>query len=165
MLPFFWKDEYFVFISNFLQSFAAFGTSKMSNYLESSDIWFTNEGLVSDSVSSQLSLFIRFLFYLTLTYVGFNIQLKRKDFRSIYYMAYVAMLFYTIGGNIEIYRRFYNWLIFAIPVLTALVLRTLPDYKWGKLAFLIIIIYVLYYQFISSMFITFVSGYGFIWDR
>lgn len=165
LTTFFWKDKYFLSISDLLQNITIDDTSKMSGYIESADIWFTNEKNVSENISSNLSIYIRFSFFLILTYVGFYTQLKKKEFQCIYYMAYIAMLLYTVGNNIEIYRRFYNWLIFTIPILTALVIKVLPKYKWKKIAYIVIAVYIFYYQFISSMFINFASGYGFIWDK
>lgn len=119
---FLWKESYNDIIASHLGSLDV-GFVRGGGYFKNADRWFTaEEGAFDNAAISAFNYAHRYLFNFFLIYVGFYIQLSAPKYRVFYYLAFIGIIIKTIGSDIEMYNRFYNWFIVFIPLIVGLTL-------------------------------------------
>lgn len=171
LLFFMWDNSYFSFLTDFLQNINFGEEYKMRSYLDNSERWFSEEGSLSlvlgrkVGITSLISEIFSFLSYIIIIYYGFYACKRCSQLRIAYCFTYLAIIMKTIGGDIEMYARFYNWLIYLAPIVIGAICMTPMKSKerWAICAVLIINFY--FYGFIRQIGSIPYSGCAFIWDR
>lgn len=168
---FFWESSYYGFIADFLSTINLGDNVAGSDFLVNADRWFTEEGSISLILGSQahvannIVLTLRFLIDISIIYFGLLAIKEQKSLSVLYWFAYFVIILRVIGGDIEIYNRFRQWMAFATPVICGAILgycEMKPIVKRSVTA-LFIVYYLLYntlYQFGTMGY----SGCAFIWD-
>lgn len=162
---FLWDVSYFSYITNVI-SLLDFSFSR-DNYLQNADYWFSGENTIGDGGSSLTGSVSQFLLYIIMINKGFEYQKINHKFRILFYFSYISLLILTIGNSIEIYRRFYYWLAFSIPITLGVILMYNPNMKRYMKIIMIILILIQYgyCNYISMMKLPLETGYGFVWDK
>ena len=162
---FLWNPSYFSYITNTI-SLINIGFSR-DHYIQNADYWFSGETTVGSNEQSFISKLSQFTLYIIVIYKGFEYQKLNQKFKVVFYFSYISILIITIGNNIEIYRRFYNWLGFSIPIILGMIFMYNPNInkRIRLIMFLLIIIQYGYCGFISTVKLPLETGYGFIWDK
>lgn len=171
---FFWDSSYFSSIANYLQTINIFEESSASSYIDDSERWFTEEGRISNvlnvnagtfSLLHEASLFLVNLFIII---EGYLLLKNNSKLSVIYWFSYIAIVFRTIGGDIEIYARFREWFVYLTPIVCGLIIfrfQQSKGYNWVKiLCFTVFLIYFVFYGIIRSFGTVGYSGCAFIWD-
>lgn len=169
---FFWDTSQFSSFAEWISNFHLSENTKGASYIENSERWFSDEGSISNVLGtkansiSMINMLVKLLTYLSVIYYGFNLILRNHKYRIFFYMSYIAIIFKTIGGDIEMFARFYNWFVIFLPFLIGLYLT---EYKINThIKILLYIIYgcfFIWYSFLNSIFSVSIFGYGFIWNR
>lgn len=72
----------------------------------------------------------------------------------------------TIGGDIEMFGRFYNMFIVLMPLLIGIYMYKLASKTALKNALMIVYaLNFLWYGFLREIVNTSMFGYGFVWDK
>lgn len=170
---------YFLWDVSYLDSFASqltflnIGENRMQNYLDNADAWFSAEGDINKRLGvagvgrfSAVSSFIGMLISVGIIYYGHKLLNLSKGVNVVYWTSILAMFIKIIGGSIEIYSRFYCWLICFETILIGVILYSLRMRKIER--YVAICMCVLYYYgigFLWGMTKVSMTGYAFIWDR
>lgn len=168
---FFWDNTYFSFLTDFLQNLNVGDEYKMRSYLNDSERWFSEEGSLSfvlgrkSGISSLISDTASFLSYIIIIYYGFYACKKNPKIRIAYGFTYLAIILKTIGGDIEMYARFYNWLIYFAPLVIGCICITPMKSKERWIIIAILIINFCFYGFLRQVGSIPYAGCAFIWDR
>ena len=171
LLYFFWDNSYFSFLTDFLQNLNFGDDYKMRSYLDNSERWFSEEGSLSfvlgtkSTVSSLISDTVSFLSYILVIYYGFYACKINSQIRIAYGFTYLAIIMKIIGGDIEMYARFYNWLIYLSPIVIGTICMTPMKLKERWVVWAILIINFYFYGFIRQIGNIPYAGCAFIWDR
>jgi len=169
---FFWDVSYFSGITNYLSTFSLGNDIKMQGYLDNSERWFSNEGSISSVVygkkfvTSLINMVLTVLSQLVIIYYGFKAQLIVRKLQIAFYFAYIAILFKVIGGDIEMYGRFYNWFIYLTPFILGVAMYKVPMKQYERYAVLAIL-FVNYYLYVFWRMIGNIPyhGFAFVWDK
>ncbi len=169
---FFWDVSYLTHLAEFIEKNISFGGEKGAIYTDNAERWFTNEGSISQIVNgtnlnvvSSLFLIIRFMTYFSIIYLGYFVSNYDKRFYLPFYFSYFAIMMKNLGGDIEMFQRFYDWFIVLMPVLIGAYMSYLKINKTIKLGlYSLYLLNFLWYSFLGSMLVTSLFGYGFIWD-
>lgn len=171
-----WDNSYFSYITDFLGSLSS-SDENLDNYLAGADIWFSEEGSLSnkhgENITSSYSLIYMVVKYFIYAYAilkGFYLVKKDIKYRLIYWLSYIAIIFDTIRGDIEMYLRFYVWFSFLVPILFgALLIRPNEEESILKrifrYAFIIVIVFYFGKSYIWTPMTTIdLVGYAYVWD-
>ena len=103
--------------------------------------------------------------YVFIIYYGFYACRINPQIRIAYGFTYLAIIMKTIGGDIEMYARFYNWLIYLAPIVIGAVCMTPMKFKERWIVWTILILNFYFYGFICQIGNIPYAGCAFIWDR
>lgn len=166
----FFDVGFFDQFSDFLQENVEMDESeKMSVYIDDTERWFTDEGSLgyihNHSADNSLATMLgTLLFNLSVIFFGFKACKDDRRLMIPYFFSYVAILLFTIGGDIELYGRFAWWLYYLVPFITAGMLTLQPNGSyiwWGLLAVVLLqFVYPLTYKIGMPGF----AGCAFVWD-
>lgn len=144
---------------------------KGSGYIESADRWVTSEGSISNILGekkkiSTINSLLTFLTYITIILLGYNNIKNDKRLFIPFCLTYFAIIIKNIGGDIELFSRFYNWFVIFIPLVIGSYLSTMFFKLPIKISlYTLYILFFLYISFFSALLSTSMFGYGFVWDR
>jgi len=173
-LYFFWDVSYFRDVTDYLSALNLGDDIKMQNYLDNSDRWFTDEGSISSIVygknfvnaASLLNIVFSFCTQIVIIYYGFKAQLVDRRLQIVFYFSYFAVILNTIGGDIEMYRRFYNWFVYLTPFIIGAAMYKVPMKHYERyVVMLILMVNYFFYSFIRGIGSIPYSGFAFVWDR
>ncbi len=144
-----------------------------SSYIEGAEYWLTQEGDINTRLgnynikaSSVLYNIFTCITPVVIIYLGTKTLKSFNQIRVIFWSSYLANIIKIIGGNIEIYSRFYCWLVCFEPVLVGIIMYKVPMkpyLKWSVVG--LFVIYFYYYNFLSYFKAISELGYDFVWDR
>lgn len=167
---------YYLWDTNLLGKYATyiqmldFGDLKYQGYIDNSERWFTDEGSISGLagktiVTSFLYDYSTLFTNLSLIYYGFFLYKKEQNYFILFAFFYFGLIIRQLGGDIELFRRFANWLNYMTPFLIGLILTKL-SLKPKERAILYALFFVNYgyYGFIRSIGSPGYTGCAFIWD-
>lgn len=144
-------------------------SERMLGYVENSDRWFTNEGSISyihnHSVDNSIATVLgKLLFNLTVIFFGFKACKSDSRLLIPYWFSYVAIIIFTIGGDIELYDRFGWWLYYLVPLVVAGIMTYLPkeSYLWWAAFAVVLLRYV--YPLTYMIGNPGHAGCAFVWD-
>ena len=174
-LYFLWDNSYFLSVVDFISSFEVGEETYRGFYAENAERWFTEEGSIASVLNGKIavqtaSLFNRISFFLTnviMICCGYFILNRDSRFLPVFWFTYLAIILKGIGGDIEMYARFYNWLICLAPIACGLILVE----KWSskfKIEMIISVIFFIYFGFYGVLRQLGSIGYAgcaFIWDK
>lgn len=169
----FWDVSYFSGITDYLSTLSLGDDIKVQAYLDNSARWFSDEGSISYVVfgknvgaASLTNMVLTVLSQMVIIYYGFKAQLMDRRLQIAFYFAYIAILFNVIGGDIEMYSRFYNWFIYLIPFILGIAMYKVPMMQYERYAVLSIL-FVNYYLYELWKLIVSIPyhGFAFVWNR
>lgn len=173
---YFWDENYFQFVADFLQGIVPAEDSNLTTftgYLDDTDRWFTTEGDLNDRLGravgtlSFLYTSSKFLTNLFIIGLGWFVMKKNPKLTIIYWFSAWAIILDNIRGAIEMYGRFYNWLIFLLPIIVgAIAVEQIPA-KYLKYKYCVIVVFLIQYLFygvIKGIGTIGYAGCAFIWD-
>ncbi|HEY5587811.1 MAG TPA: EpsG family protein [Candidatus Paceibacterota bacterium] len=172
-LFFLWDISYFKGITGYLSTINLGDNMKVQVYLDNSDRWFSNEGSISlvkygkkyvDS-ASLTSILFTVLSQIIIIYYGFKAQLMDRKLQIAFYFTYIAILFNVIGGDIEMYSRFYDWYIYLMPFILGIAMYKVRMNQYEKYVVIVILLVHFFYGFLRSIGDIPYHGFAFIWDR
>ena len=168
LLYFFWDTSYLSPLTNTLSNLDI-GNEDMQQYLNNADRWFTDEGSLSELQGTSINIsLIRIFFDLitncTIIYFGFLAIKQDKRLRIPYWFTFFALIFFVLGGDIEIYRRFAWWLYIFMPIMLGSIWYSAPMKPKIRIALISIIAFSYAYAFIRGLSDIPYSGYAFVWD-
>ena len=153
----------------FIDKLAFVSGTKFSGYIENSERWFTMEGSLSvinnTEGASSASIIFNVLINIVIIYYGFYVSKKDVNLRIPFWFAYCSIIISTIGGDIELYNRFVNWLYFFIPIVLGYVLVMVPFSKWERYVVYGIVFMAYAYPLLRAVGSMPYSGCSFVWDR
>lgn len=169
---FFWNNNYFKFVTEFLATLDLEENTVGLTYVENAERWFSEEGSIQlvlgnkAAAVSKIYLTAEFLSKSALIWFGWFAMKNNKQLSVVYWFTYLALLLDVISGDIEIYRRFYNWLVYLAPIMYGAIF---VYYKWDKLwlrAAIVCLFIISYgfYGFIRQFGQIGYAGCAFIWD-
>ena len=163
MLSFlFWDNQYFQLIANVIERF--FGSSVDNGYINNADVWFSDANTF-DIEKTIYNLAYRLFFFSAIIIFGYSVQKRYFKLQACYYFSYFALLFQTIGGNVEIYNRFFNLYVIFIPFLIGYTLMNFKNKSWKYWSlYSLSLVYILYGALYREIKPDMLS-YAFIWDR
>ena len=172
---YFWDSHNFSFFIDFFRLLNLDEESYMAGYGVDAERWFTEEGSMSYILTGKaavrtISLLNEITFFLTnviMICCGYFILNRDSRFLPVFWFTYLAIILKGIGGDIEMYARFYNWLIYLAPIACGLILVE----KWStkfKIEMIINVIFFIYFGFYGVLRQLGSIGYAgcaFIWDK
>ena len=172
---FFWDTHNFSYVVDFLSSLEVGDDTYRGLYVTNSERWFTEEGSITYLLTGKaavrtISLLNEITFFLTnviMICCGYFILNRDSRFLPVFWFTYLAIILKGIGGDIEMYARFYNWLIYLAPIACGLILVE----KWStkfKIEMIINVIFFIYFGFYGVLRQLGSMGYAgcaFIWDK
>ncbi len=174
LLYFFWNDSFFSLLTDSLSNLNVDGDHRMLGYTEDAGRWFSEEGSIglvltgekTKIAMSRLSIVTIFLSNIVIIYYGFKLSKTQPQLQCAYYCAYFAILIKTVGGDIEMYARFYNWLVWFSPLVIGAFMCFVPMKKleyWIVAS--IIFAQFFFYGFIRQIGTIPFAGCAFVWDQ
>lgn len=143
-------------------------SGRFAVYANNSDRWFTDEGslaLINNGrIGNPYHIFLKKWFGICLIYYGYKACKINKNIQVIFCMAYVSMLLYVVGEDIEMYRRLDHWIIFSISLLVGFILKYVPIKPKIKLCIALLVIMVYMFPWLSKIGTMPYSGCAFVWD-
>lgn len=147
------------------------GDSKAEGYLEGSDRWLTEEGditMIQGTGKSGKTAFNRLTeicFNAVLIVFGFFAAREDKRLTIPYYFTYLAVMFWAVGGTIELYERFAWWYYYLSPLLIAVVLAKARKFSFWYEYLIYMVVFLRYlYPWIFMVGHPGYAGAAFIWD-
>lgn len=173
---YFWDARYFSFIVDFIDSLDLDEESYKAGYGIDAERWFTDEGSISKVLYGRatvrtISLLNEISFFLTNVIMicgGYYLLKKKSGFLPVFWFSYLAIILKAIGGDIEMYGRFYNWLIYMAPIACGLILVEKLPAKFKMIEMTIRVIFFIYFGFYGVLRQLGSMGYAgcaFIWDK
>lgn len=169
---FFWDAAYFEGITKFISTLGLGRDTKMQSYLQNSARWFTREGSLSRVLGRNAGTFSLinnsaiFLSQIIIIYYGFKAQLADRRLQIVFYFSFIATIFNTISGDIEMYRRLYNWFVYLTPFLIGVALYKIPMKKFERYAVITILsVNYFFYSLLRQVGSMLYSGVAFVWNR
>ena len=172
LLFFFWDVSYLDSFGAYVKNIGLINT-RANEYIDSANYWFTQSGDInlklgnnSKETASRLYITLECLTPVIIIFWGVKVLKENPNLRVIFWSSYLAILINILGGTIEIYSRFYCWLVCFEPVLVGIIMSkvSLKRYvKWGITG--LFVVYFYYYHFLSYIQRISLTGYDFIWDR
>lgn len=166
LLILFWDISRLSVVSDLIKMLPVSG--RFAVYANNSDRWFTGEGslaLINNGrVGNPYHIFLKKWFGICLIYYGYKACKINKNVQVIFCMAYVSMLLYVVGEDIEMYRRLDHWVIFSIPILVGFILKYVPIRPKIKLCIALLVIMVYMFPWLSKIGTMPYSGCAFVWD-
>jgi hypothetical protein len=168
-----WDVSYLSGITDFLSNIDI-GDDKMNRYLNNSDRYFTAEGSISNVLFGRAHVDVRslpnritaVLSTIIIIYYGFKAQITDRKLQIAFYFAYTAIIFRTIGGDIEMYARFRLWFEYLMPFILGVAIYKVPMKAYEKYAvWAILFINYGFYGFLRQISSIPYPGVSFIWDR
>ena len=169
---YFWDSSNLSYLVDFLQNNVNLDSEKASNYVDYADRWFTDEGSISNvlgksaGVISLLNTIVNIVTYISIIVFGFLAQKKDNKLFVAFYFSYLAIIIKTIGGDIEMFGRFYNLFVVLMPLLIGVYMYNISTKKYVRNT--IVVVYALnflWYGFLREIINTSMFGYGFVWDK
>lgn len=169
---YFWDSSNLSYLVDFLQKYVKLDSEKASNYVDYADRWFTDEGSISNvlgknaGVISLLNTIVNIVTYVSIIILGFFAQKKDNKLFVAFYFSYLAIIIKTIGGDIEMFARFYNLFVVLMPLLIGVYMYNI--FKKIYVRNTIVVVYILnflWYGFLREIINTSMFGYGFVWDK
>lgn len=169
---YFWDSSNLSYLVDFLQNYVKLDSEKASNYVDYADRWFTDEGSISNVlgknavVISLLNTIVNIVTYVSIIVLGFFAQKKDNKLFVAFYFSYLAIIIKTIGGDIEMFARFYNLFVVLMPLLIGVYMYNI--FKKIYVRNTVIVVYILnflWYGFLREIINTSMFGYGFVWDK
>lgn len=166
LLILFWDISRLSVVSDLIKMLPVSG--RFAVYANNSDRWFTGEGslaLINNGrVGNPYHIFLKKWFGICLIYYGYKACKINKNIQVIFCMAYVSMLLYVVGEDIEMYKRLDHWVIFSIPILVGFILKYVPIRPKIKLCIALLVIMVYMFPWLSKIGTMPYSGCAFVWD-
>lgn len=169
---YYWDSSNLSYLVDFIQNHIKLDSEKVSNYVDYADRWFTDEGSISNVLGTNvgtiglLNNIVLVLTNCSIIFFGFIAQKKDNKLFVMFCFSYLAIMIKTIGGDIEMFARFYNWFVILMPLLIGVFMDNISEKVNIKNA--IIVIYALnflWYGFLREIINTSMFGYGFVWDK
>lgn len=169
---YFWDSSNLSYLVDFLQNYVKLDSEKASNYVDYADRWFTDEGSISNVlgknavVISLLNTIVNIVTYVSIIVLGFFAQKKDNKLFVAFYFSYLAIIIKTIGGDIEMFVRFYNLFVVLMPLLIGVYMYNIFEKIYVRNT--VIVVYILnflWYGFLREIINTSMFGYGFVWDK
>lgn len=168
---FYFDLSYFSTIADFLSKNINLNESQGSAYIDNADRWFSDEGSMATVLGKKATTFSfinkasQFITFISIIYFGYLTKKIDKRLNIAYWFSYFAIILKTIGGDIEMYARFYNWCVIFQPIVIGVFLNNFRTPTFFKYTiYCVFALYFLYYSFFIMIFSTSMFGYGFIWD-
>lgn len=119
-------------------------------------------------VQSLLKQATTFLSDFIVIILGYKIIKRQPKWNIIFWCSYLAIILNNIRGGIEMYARFYNWVVIFLPFMYGLIIINLKSLTKSQLIRVAIIAILLiqfgYYGIIRSIGSIGYSGCAFVWD-
>lgn len=143
--------------------------SNFANYTQDAERWFTNEGSMAElaglktsfinSLTTNVSALIALFF-------GYKIAQEDKKFFLPYWFTCISCFITCIGGDIELFGRFSEWLYIFYPLILAAVINYVSKTKKSVRILVNTILLFIYfiYGFLRYWGTPTLTGSGFIWD-
>ncbi len=168
-LVLFWDTSRLSAFSNLLQILPINdASSQFSGYIQNADRWFSNEGSLAllnhGRVGNTYHIALTKLLNIFLMYFGYESCKKNKGIKIIYFFFCIYTFLSIIGGDIEIYKRFGHWFVFALPILSSYVIMKFPMNKIIKALLIVLSIMVYTFPWLSKIGSMPYSGCAFVWD-
>lgn len=164
-----WDTSY---LSGFAESLGSININSdvgMGRYVENADRWFTEEGSISalnNSLSSSTAtIIIQFSLNIITIYYGFYLCKKDKKLSIPFWFVYLSIILKVIGGDIELYNRFANWLYYFLPIILGGIICSLRKTKIEQSCIIIIFFFAYIYPLIMSIGKMPFAGCAFVWDK
>lgn len=172
---FFWDNRNFSYIVDFISLLDVSDETYRGDYAISAERWFSEEGSISlilygKAAIRTMSLLNEITFFLSnVIMISGGYLLLKKDFRflPVYWFTYFSIILKATGGDIEMYARFYNWLIYLAPITCGLILVEKLPTKFKMAEIFISVIFFIYFGFYGVFRQLGSMGYAgcaFIWD-
>lgn len=171
---FLWDNSYFGWVADILSKISLSEDTAGAAYLENADRWFTDEGDLNVimgrtvGVQSLLKQATTFLSDFIVIILGYKIIKRQPKWNIIFWCSYLAIILNNIRGGIEMYARFYNWVVIFLPFMYGLIIINLKSLTKSQLIRVAIIAILLiqfgYYGIIRSIGSIGYSGCAFVWD-
>ena len=145
------------------------GNSNFVNYTQDAERWFTNEGSMSELAGLQTS-FINVLTThtsaLIALFFGYKVAQDDKRYFLPYWFTCISCFITCIGGDIELFGRFSEWLYIFYPLILSAVIRYVGNTKKSIRITVDTILFLIYfiYGFLRYWGTPTLTGSGFIWD-
>ncbi len=169
---YFWDSSNLSYFVDFIQNNVNLDSEKGSNYVENADRWFSEEGSISNVLGNKavvigfVNQVVSLVTYCSIIVFGFFAQKKDNNIFVSFYFSYFAIMLKTIGGDIEMFGRFYNMFIVLMPLLIGIYMYKLASKTALKNALMIVYaLNFLWYGFLREIVNTSMFGYGFVWDK
>lgn len=168
-LVLFWDTSRLSVFSNLLQNLPISDTSsQFSGYIQNADRWFSNEGslalLNNGRVGNIYHMALTKFLNIFLIYFGYESCRKNKGIKIIYMFFCIYTFLAIIGGDIEIYKRFGHWFVFALPILSSYIIMKFPMHRVIKTILIVLSIMVYMFPWLSKIGTMPYSGCAFVWD-
>lgn len=169
-LYYLWDPSYMEGAENILKMLN-FGESRAQDYINSASYWLTDASDINEkigitaSAGSLLYLLVTTSTYFTLIFFGFKLIKEKSEFSPFYFCMLLGTIINIMGGTMEIFSRFYCWLVWTEPIVIGAIFAYLPMRKtvrYGLIGLYIVNFY--FYGFIWLMKNISLVGYQFIWD-
>ena len=169
---YYWDPANLSYLVDFIQNNVNLESEKASNYVDYADRWFSAEGSISNvlgrgvAMISFLNNIVTVFTYCSLILLGFFCSKKDHKLFIAFCFSFFAIIIKTLGNDIEMFARFYNWFVILMPVLIGMYMYRLP--RKSKLWNILVIVYALnflWYSFFRDIINTSFFGYGFVWDK
>lgn len=173
VLYFFWDVAYFEPLAKMLGTLDVGDSySHAQQYIDNADNWFTSGGNidlkmgVNMGASNLLATIFREASILIVVIYGYKVLEYKQQMAPIYFATVLGIFIHIMAGRIELYSRFYTWLIIFEPIVVGSVFAYLPIKKTERNILLTIMIMTFYFLgFAVRIFDIQPLGYQFIWDR
>lgn len=172
-LYFFWDESYFEPLAQLLGTLDVGDSySHAQQYIDNADNWFTSEGNIDQKMhnavgqSNLLATIFREASILIVIIYGYRALENKPEMATIYFATIIGIFIHIMAGRIELYSRFYTWLIVFEPIVIGSVFAYAPLKKSEKNIALTVMIMTFYFLgFVVRIADIQPLGYQFIWDR
>lgn len=169
---YFWDSSNLSYLVDFIQNNVELDSEKGSNYVDNAERWFSDEGSISTVLGTKaavigfLNQIVSLITYCSIIVFGFLAQKTDKKIFVCFYFSYFAIMIKTIGGDIEMFGRFYNMFVVLMPLLIGVYMYQLTKKVTLKNGLMIVYaLNFLWYGFLREIINTSMFGYGFVWDK
>lgn len=171
VLFFTWDINKLGTFSVWLQTLDTFADSKFDAYINNADRWFSSEGSIEDVTGGvvETSSFRKYVTFITssiIIYYGHRFANQNNYYKFFYLFSCLNIFINVIGGDIELFGRFAEYLLVFIPITVSYIIVAFKAYKTKERDIIYVILFILYfmYMFLKYWGSPTISGSGFIWD-
>lgn len=171
-LYYFFDVSYFKTLTDFLSKLNVGDNVAGGQYLNDADRWFSSDGSIQlvlgtkAAVVSKINQTVDFLSKLVVIWFGWFAMKNNKQLSVVYWFMYVALIIKEIGGDIEMYGRLYNWLVYLSPIMYGAIFYYCNWRKrWLKITVMAVFLITYgFYGFLRQLGQSGYAGCAFIWD-